>query len=424
MHARSAAAAAEKAGGGLAQAWADCRLAQVSHQLGEMARASELFERAEAVSVTLGAPDLQFSILHNRAWFVVDALLSQLPQTVEQMTLALQRLERAQKLAESLGNVHSQGICLLNRSRLLMGLDNAAQSQELARRAAALGHEHALTQLFVGAQAVCVEWMLRQGQVAEALDTLQDLSTALPEADLIGHIELQHLRVKAHRQRGEFEQALNAFEALHALSLRQTKARASLQTWAVLHQDEVEAERTRARRAEADADRMRGLARQWELEAHIDPLTGLGNRRAMQASLPGLLSAVGASRQPPMAVILDLDHFKKINDRHGHDVGDQVLRTIGQMLRTCIRPGDLAARLGGEEFLLLLPDVKADQAFALCERLRNLIAAHDWSVLADGLQVTISLGLAAVEAGEAPWNAADQALYRAKAAGRNRTELG
>lgn len=423
VHARRADEAARASGDRLAQGWAQCRLAQVHNLMGEPVRGVALFEQAEDIAEGLGATHLLFSVLHNRAWLVAEKVIAGHAPKPEVLRQALQLLDRAQLLADTEANAHSQGICLLNRSRLLMFLDDGALSRQLAHAALELGQRHELTQLRVGSQAVVCEWMLRDGLAGEALHMLERLRQALPEADLISHIELLRLAVKAHRQGRDFEAALDAFEELHTLTLRQAKARADLQTWIALHQEDVERERGRARHAEAQADEMRQLAMQWEQQAHIDPLTGLANRRATQAVLPELFARAKQSKRPIMVAVLDLDHFKQVNDQHGHEVGDAVLREVGRLLRDVLRPGDLAARLGGEEFLVLLPETEAAAAHAVCERLREAIARHHWSQFATDLVVTVSQGLAPVIDLDAPWQAADQALYRAKSEGRNRVVM-
>ena len=122
--------------------------------------------------------------------------------------------------------------------------------------------------------------------------------------------------------------------------------------------------------------------------------------------------------------MLDIDDFKSINDVHGHDAGDEVLRRVAACGREVVRPGDTFARVGGEEFALLTPGAGAEEALLVAERLRVAVAALD--VLPDR-GVTVSAGLAAwpVDAvdGDALHRAADEALYRAKAAGKNRCEL-
>ncbi|MHA6849342.1 sensor domain-containing diguanylate cyclase [Ralstonia pseudosolanacearum] len=154
------------------------------------------------------------------------------------------------------------------------------------------------------------------------------------------------------------------------------------------------------------------------LEALTDPLTGLYNRRGVANAL-----RLHAGRhQPFAAVTLDVDHFKRINDRYGHDVGDQVLRHLAALIREQARHGDITGRIGGEEFILLLPDATPDGAFKTAERLRLAVEARPNPT---GQVVTVSLGVAHYpqSAGEvdAVLKLSDLALYQAKRDGRNRT---
>ncbi|MFN9677861.1 MAG: GGDEF domain-containing protein, partial [Betaproteobacteria bacterium] len=151
-----------------------------------------------------------------------------------------------------------------------------------------------------------------------------------------------------------------------------------------------------------------------------DALTGLPNRRGLDAALA---HRIGEERAKFACVLADIDHFKRINDRYSHLVGDEVLRRVGALMREVVRDGDVAARYGGEEFALLLDRVDGRQAVEVCERLRTSIATQPWEQIVGGLAVTISLGVAmrqAGENGEALLGRADGCLYAAKAAGRDR----
>lgn len=160
----------------------------------------------------------------------------------------------------------------------------------------------------------------------------------------------------------------------------------------------------------------------WRERAMRDPLTGLYNRAAFEAAVQSMWEA----DQPFSLAIIDADHFKRVNDSLGHAMGDEVLKTLARLLQQSCRQGDVLARLGGEEFVLLLPRAEGQalsQAQRGCERLCQRVAHHDWSSLHPELAVTISLGLA--DRPQAPtWPAllerADQALYQAKREGRNR----
>ncbi|MFF7860255.1 sensor domain-containing diguanylate cyclase [Pseudomonas monteilii] len=156
-------------------------------------------------------------------------------------------------------------------------------------------------------------------------------------------------------------------------------------------------------------------------DAQTDPLTGLGNRRSLELSL-SLLEAEGRAFA---AIALDIDHFKRVNDSHGHEVGDQVLRQLAELMRRCCREGDLLCRTGGEEFLMMLPGASLEVAAVVAERLR--VTVQDTPLEPVGA-VTISLGVARWdgEAGDEPvetLSEADRALYRAKQEGRNRVVI-
>ncbi|WP_194165263.1 GGDEF domain-containing protein [Deinococcus terrestris] len=158
-----------------------------------------------------------------------------------------------------------------------------------------------------------------------------------------------------------------------------------------------------------------------EALANTDALTGLPNRRALYAAVERLLEAPG---QPACLILLDLDHFKGINDRHGHNVGDAVLAQAAARLRGALRGTDTVGRWGGEEFLIVLPGADAPGASQVAERLRREIGA---SPFAEAGPVTASLGVAEARPGDDldRWVArADVALYRAKAAGRDRVCVG
>jgi len=164
------------------------------------------------------------------------------------------------------------------------------------------------------------------------------------------------------------------------------------------------------------------LTSQWAQQAQQDPLTGLGNRRALERWLAEHGPRVERG-EPLSLVLMDLDHFKQINDRHGHDTGDEVLRRVAELIRRHCRGGDLAARYGGEEFLLALAGAPPSEAVLVAERVRESVAAHGWPAVRPGLAVTVSIGVThAAEAGDAPGllTLADQRLYRAKIEGRNR----
>jgi len=162
--------------------------------------------------------------------------------------------------------------------------------------------------------------------------------------------------------------------------------------------------------------------RQRELLVNLaikDPLTGAGNRRALEARLTALVAAFGRNRSPASLILLDLDNFKSINDQHGHGVGDQILQRLTQIINLRIRLQDNLYRIGGEEFVVVLDGERLENSLTLAEQLRALIEDNE---LAPNSKVTISLGVAELAADESfpEWmSRADAALYDAKRAGRN-----
>ncbi|WP_174873528.1 GGDEF domain-containing protein [Vogesella oryzae] len=159
-----------------------------------------------------------------------------------------------------------------------------------------------------------------------------------------------------------------------------------------------------------------------ERMAHVDELTQLPNRRAAMAELKRLVEGDLAAT----LVLLDVDHFKQVNDTYGHHAGDVVLRGVAERLLSCLRQEDLLARFGGEEFVLILPDTGPADAQALAQRLCDTLAAQALPVEGASLMVTASFGVTPHHAGEAlhSWLArADEAMYQSKHAGRNRVTL-
>lgn len=157
-------------------------------------------------------------------------------------------------------------------------------------------------------------------------------------------------------------------------------------------------------------------------EAGHDPLTGVLNRRALQQRLPALLAEARDTSQPLSLVFLDLDHFKRVNDRYGHAIGDQCLCELVGRARQAMREKDLLARYGGEEFVIVLPGLNSSDAAEWADRLRQEIAASPFPAGAQAIPVNASLGICQWSPGddiEALFEHADQALYRAKQRGRN-----
>ncbi|XIA67345.1 GGDEF domain-containing protein [Bradyrhizobium sp. TZ2] len=157
--------------------------------------------------------------------------------------------------------------------------------------------------------------------------------------------------------------------------------------------------------------------------AELDELTGSSNRRSIMRMLDEEIARAGRSGSPCSIALIDLDWFKRINDAYGHPTGDEVLRTFSITMFANIRSVDRFGRYGGEEFLLVLPDMDTNSAVRALDRLRAIIADLDWSAFSPGMKVTISAGVATLKPNETSdifLARADNALYAAKAQGRNR----
>ena len=172
-------------------------------------------------------------------------------------------------------------------------------------------------------------------------------------------------------------------------------------------------------RSRRDVERLRSEHAILDRDAHLDELTGLANRRALRRYADSL-QARGVEHAA--LALLDLDGFKKVNDQHGHLAGDEVLRQVGRILRTSVRDGDIAVRLGGDEFLIVLALENVTAARRRCDEIITAVASVDWDRVSEGLKVSASMGVAAGRPADLQElsTRADAELYRCKALGGNR----
>ncbi|MBL8931722.1 MAG: GGDEF domain-containing protein [Kineosporiaceae bacterium] len=292
------------------------------------------------------------------------------------------------------------------------------------------------------------EVLLATGQPDQAAERVQVCLDVCAERGLEGiRIRALDVQAKTHAARGDFESAYRTYR-LHVEEADRLRC----------HQREAAA---RTRQALFETAEARREARRFRELARTDPLTGLFNRRLVDEQLPRILErrARGGDTETTCCVvaIVDVDHFKQVNDTYSHDVGDEVLRMlagpltdVAGRLRQETPPVDaadqdptqppvptgeqagviesgrfegLAARLGGEEFLLLLEDSSPGRAFGRLEALREAIERHPWHRLVAGLQVTVSIGATVIVPEDTKRTAlarADELLYEAKSTGRNR----
>jgi diguanylate cyclase (GGDEF)-like protein len=266
-------------------------------------------------------------------------------------------------------------------------LDEAQDSSEgaLVRLGEQVPHARSLV------LATIAEALREAGRIEDAYDALHR-SAALEREGLR---QLSELRVSLERATIETRAARNENARLAALVAELDSARAELETQA----------------AELEA-----LKEQFREQADRDWLTGLHNRRYLARRLEDSPHAFSLA-------VLDLDHFKSVNDEHGHEAGDQVLVRVAALLLSVVRHSDVVARTGGEEFVLLMPRTELPAAVRCCERALSAIRDACWSDVAPGLRVTASVGIAGADEGaefDAIASLADSRLYAAKRAGRDR----
>ena len=280
--------------------------------------------------------------------------------------------------------------------------------------------------------------LLAAGRAGEALERLGE---ALGIARGIHSLRLAY---ETHREMsgalerlGDLRGALEHFRAFHEVEDEVFSAESEKRIQAILVQAEIERshreagllrqaneELTQANQALREAEeRLRRQAEELDRLAHEDALTGLFNRRHVDARLALEWERARRFGRELAVALVDLDHFKQVNDRFSHAVGDEVLRVVARLLREGTRAVDVAGRYGGEEFVLLLVETPPQEALRICERLRAAVEHHDWDGIAPGLAVTMSLGLCgdlSLDSPERMLAAADARLYQAKRAGRNR----
>ncbi len=171
------------------------------------------------------------------------------------------------------------------------------------------------------------------------------------------------------------------------------------------------------------------LQKELERQARTDVLTGLPNRRAFLEAFHRDLGLADRQEQPVAVILMDVDHFKRVNDTHGHDVGDQVLVAVADVLRRCVRQTDVPSRWGGEEFIVSLPNCDAQDATVVAERIRATLEQTPVLTAEGALAMTASFGVASWSPADGPFDVdtlvkrSDEALYAAKAGGRNRVEV-
>jgi diguanylate cyclase (GGDEF)-like protein len=245
------------------------------------------------------------------------------------------------------------------------------------------------------------------------------------DAEVIGLVSVQH--TEAHVYSTADLNLLQRLSGHLAAAVADARAFEDLEDYRARLEQRVVERTAELERAVRDKERLiqalRAQSRALERAASEDPLTGVANRRHFSQRLTAEIEVAQAMGQPLTLAIADLDRFKLVNDALGHGVGDEALRRSAALMQGLCRANDLVARIGGEEFAIVLPGLGRADAAAFCERLRSAIEGFEWGRVHPGLRVTISIGVwewNGLADAEALLVAADAQLYRAKRAGRNR----
>ena len=405
----------------VAEAAVHHRLGMIYSRLGDLERAREFYESALERGRLLGDRKTIATSLNSLGVLLLRT--GQQRSSAEDLHRARTLFEEAVTMAERSGDAHLKTLALGNVASTLAAQGDLEQALSLFRtqldalRAMGARYDQALCLANIG------EALRKSGRADEAL-------TPLIEAREIGGelgskqrlMRAWHELSQCQEALGDTRAALASYKEYHRLDQALHSEDAESKARNLVVQLAVRKVRDEADSYRAERDRLAAVNLRLSAEAQEDPLTGLANRRHLDAQLERLFAEAAAQSRPLCVAVADIDHFKSINDRHSHAIGDEVLRTVGRILRSACRPTDLAGRYGGEEFVLVLCDATIEAARVICERLRAGVAEHAWEELRPGLKVTISIGLAggARQVSSADTlAAADARLYEAKRAGRN-----
>jgi diguanylate cyclase (GGDEF)-like protein len=211
---------------------------------------------------------------------------------------------------------------------------------------------------------------------------------------------LHTLLCEMHKRQAQFEPTPWHLERMHALKPKEKDQMAAQQSRVLLNKLALDEARHQAGQSQRDAGLQRMRAEELDRAAHSDALTGLLNRRFLNRQSPLLMNHAESNAQPLAAAMIDIDHFTAVNASHGHDVGDQVLTELAVLQRQATRGSDMAVRLCGEEFLVVLVETPYAGAIEAGERRRQVVQAHPCHKIAAGLSCNISIGVTAPAAGE------------------------
>jgi two-component system cell cycle response regulator len=386
---------------------------RLADTLGTNGDASASLRYADVLALThdLGDARRELVVLNN--WAYIETLLGRFD---EALPIAQALEARSAELGEPLGVGRLDTL-----GRVLIGLDRPADAEAVLLPGLSPEALDTSTDGDAGADFLLTlaEVRRRLGRLAEAQQVLDDCVTRCDRHGLTSiRVRARQEQAELHAARGDHRAAFTEFKLFHEQLMEQQSAQRDA--------------RARAMQAMYETGEARRQSRRYRELSLRDPLTGLYNRRHIDEQMARLLGPGSLPAASLSIALVDLDHFKRINDTHGHDVGDDVLRRVAALLQDAVPTdgaralgGSFAARMGGEEFLLVLADTATRDAAVLAEDLRAAIAGATWDDLTGDLPVTASIGVAGLSGSPDQTPAdllgrADALLYRAKEQGRNR----
>ncbi|GAB7042179.1 MULTISPECIES: tetratricopeptide repeat-containing diguanylate cyclase [Catenuloplanes] len=407
--------------------WVHNRTGVVHAAMGDLAASNECLRHALAM-VDPGDDEARFCVLNNlgdNAVFRIPQLreLGRADEAEELLETALGHVRTALELAQAANHPYRQSIVLDNFGMLMAHRGDYGEAFTLVENSRMIALAHGYRSLESAALQHQAQIRLLRGDCAIAVLGLLEALERVTEAKEKPMTMAIHLQLsQAYERIGDFKAALTHYRSYHALEREAHNDVAAVRARMMVHLFELDNARLEADNARLESELHRMRSAELEQQALTDALTGLANRRAADQRLPEMAALADATGRPFCLAIADVDHFKLVNDRYGHAAGDDVLRRIGALLREHVRGIDLVARLGGEEFLIAFEGVDLPEAAHLAEKLRLVVAGHDWSALQPGLAVTVSIGVAEHDHGDPALllPRADARLYAAKRAGRDR----
>ena len=410
-------------------------LATVSYANRDLAQAQEFVEQSLEQYRALGVVNGQDNALHTLATIALDR---------EQLELAARSAQEAVQCARLNGNTSVLNLCLALSGKAAVHLGDVEGGKKLLLEAIEQAQAEGLETNVAWNRFELGRILHAFGEMAEARECFEVALVAaqqfgLRSLELDAYLNLSELSA----QEGRHEEAFTLYRQHHDLERDIHDQTAAMKTRSMMTQLEVERAKSEAQiyrlktielasanealeRVNSEKSSLVNMledqSKLLERQLSEDGLTGLFNRRHIEGLLQHEFMEARVTRRPVSVAMADIDHFKLINDQFSHPVGDQVLRIVAQLFQSAVRNIDSIGRYGGEEFLFVFPNTLLPQAQNVCERVQDLVRAHDWSQIHPRLSVTLSIGVACeptVANHEKLISVADEQLYRAKDQGRD-----